>query len=241
MVDALSPSIYHPLPTSFGLALMLVMSRDIGAQVQEPTRKLLSDHMSCRHDRRLLHKLAQFMGVVTKLRGVLFTGLGHEDHVSFQVSSGFVVFAVGDLPREIGNEQGGVANPPNRIVQTLRGRKGLMSTFVGQDPKTGAKASLYKGICRPQNSAKGGRGDIFRSQVRVEEVEREGEGSNIAGHIAQAPDGGAFKAMSGDGVPDLLDGEVWDLELIAIGVKQFPIYFLDSKTGIQRGQRCSRR
>lgn len=220
---------------------MLVMSRDIGAHVQEPTRKLLSDHMSCRHDGRLLHELAQFVGVVTKLRGVLFAGLGHEDHVSLQMASGFVVFAVGNLPREIRDEQGGVANPPNRVVQPLRGRKGLMSTFVGQDPKTRAKASLYKGICRPQNGAQGGRRDIFRSQVRVEEVEREGEGSNVAGHIAQAPDGGAFEAMSGDRVPDLLDGEVWDLELVAIGVKQFPINLLDGESGIERGQRCARR
>lgn len=61
----------------------------------------------------------------------------------------------------------------------------------------------------------------------MEEVEREGERCYVAGHIAQATDGGAFEAMSGNGVPDLLYGEVWDLELIAISVKQFTISFLD--------------
>lgn len=149
MIDALGPSVRLPLPTSFGLALMLIVSSDIGAQVQEPSCQLLSDHMSCRRDRCLLHELAQFMGIVPKPGSVLIPGLWYEDHVSLQVASGFVVFAVGDFPGEIRNKQGGVANPPHCIVQALRGRKRLMSTFVGQNPKTSAKASLDEGVCCP--------------------------------------------------------------------------------------------
>lgn len=75
----------------------------------------------------------------------------------------------------------------------------------------------------------------------MEQVEGEGQRPDITCYIAQAADGGAFEAMSGDGVPDLLDCEVWDLELVAIGVQQFPVHLVDGQTGIERGQRCARR
>lgn len=155
------------------------------------------------------------------------------------MASGFVMFAVGDLPREIGNKQGRVADPSNSIVQALRRREGLMSTFVRQDPQTRAKTSLYESIGCPQNGAKGGRRNVLRSQECVEEVEGEGEGGNVSSHIAQATDGRAFETVSGNGVPDLFDGEVWDLELVAIGVEHLAIALVEDWLRVKGGQRCA--
>ena len=175
------------------------------------------------------------MSIAAKLRSVRITSLRHEDHIPLNVPSGFVVFAMGNLPGEVRDQQCGVANPSHGIVQSLRWRERLVSTFVGQDPQTGTKTSLYKCVCRPENSADGGGRHVLRSQESVEEVEREGERSNISDDITQATDGRALEAVSGNGVSDFFDCEVRDLEFIAVGVEHFSIAFIESYVRVEGG------
>ena len=130
-----------------------------------------------------------------------------------------MVLSVRDLPREVGDKQGGMANPANGVVQSLGGGEGLVTALVGQDPDTGTKETLDDGVQTPQcNPSRRERQSLGGHKV-VEEVEDGCKHHHIPGHIRQTPDGGTLEAVGWDGIPNLLDGEVGDLELVAVGVE----------------------
>ena len=57
----------------------------------------------------------------------------------------------------------------------------------------------------------------------MEEVEDGCEGYKVSSNIVKATSSGSFEAMSGDSIADLLDGEVRDLELVAISIQHLSV------------------
>lgn len=219
VVDTTAPAVLLALAATLGLLLVVVVASHVGDQVQQPAEQLLADHVGGSRNRSLLNELAELVDGLADAGSVLAAGLGDKHHVTGKVTSGLVVLAVGDLPREVGDEQKGVADPANSVVQDLGGREGLVTALVGQDPNAGTDETLDDGVHGPQDHASRHGGDGLRGDIVVEEVEDGGQDSQVAEDIVQAGDGGAVEAVGGDGIADLLDGEIGDLELVAVRVK----------------------
>ncbi len=108
-----------------------------------------------------------------------------------------------------------------------------MATLVSEDPKTRCEQALKECIDCPQQATSELGGNVFRSQEKVEEGEDGGEKGDIAGHIRQTARPGTLQAMSRDGVTDLLDGEVWQMELISVCIDHTQVLVLCSQCRIQ--------
>jgi len=83
---------------------------------------------------------------------------------------------------------------------------------------------LDDGIREPKNSPDGGRWNILWSEESVEQVECNGETSNISCNIGEASQSRALEAMLGDGISDIVDCVVWDLKLVAICVGESSVW-----------------
>ena len=54
--------------------------------------------------------------------------------------------------------------------------------------------------------------------VELEGIEVGGHQNQIAGHVAQGAEGGTLVAVGGNGISNLLDGEVRELKLVSVGI-----------------------
>ena len=113
-----------------------------------------------------------------------------------------------------------------------------MSTLVREDPKPCSEKSLHKSIDGPQHAAKSCGGDVLGGQEGVEEVECGCERQDIPGYVAQATGSRTFEAMGGNGITDLFDGEVGDLEFVAISVQHLPIAFVKNYVRVDGREGC---
>lgn len=98
-----------------------------------------------------------------------------------------------------------------------------MTALVGQNPDTGTVQTLNDGIEPPQQNTGWVRGDGLGSDIVVEDIEDGGKDRDIPEDIVQAGHGGAVEAVGGNGIADVLDGVIGDLELIAIGIQHLAI------------------
>ena len=98
VVDTAKHAISLALSATFGLTSVVVVSSDIGNEVQQPSEELLKHHMDGSCDGCLLYEFGQFVNKVADSRCIDFARLGDEHHVTFDVSSGLVVLSVGDFP-----------------------------------------------------------------------------------------------------------------------------------------------
>src|SRR5699024_4795846 len=107
------------------------------------------------------------------------------------------------------------------------------------DPDTGTKETLDDGVQTPQCNPSWREGHSLGGYKVVKEVEDGCKGHHIRGHIGQASDSGTLEAMGWDGIPNLLDGEVRDLELVPVGVEHLAAIALLRIRG-HGGQRSGR-
>lgn len=98
-----------------------------------------------------------------------------------------------------------------------------MTALVSQHPEAGPEEALNEGVHAPQKTTKGNRRNVLWRQIGVKEIECGSKRSNIASDIAKAFGCGSLETMCWNGVSDLLDGEVWELELVAICVDQLSV------------------
>lgn len=61
----------------------------------------------------------------------------------------------------------------------------------------------------------------------MEEVEGNCERYDVSGNIVKSTSCGTFEAMGGNGIADLLDGEVRDLKLIAVGIQHLCVTLVE--------------
>jgi hypothetical protein len=219
VVDTTEPAVGLALAAALGLLGVVVVAGDVGEEVHGPSEQLLEQEVGGSQDGGLLHELAELVQGAADAGGVLLTGLGDEDHVTGEVASGLVVLSVGDLPREVGDQQEGVADPADGVVQDLGGGEGLVAALVGENPHAGADETLDDGVHGPEGHAGGEERHCLRGDIVVEKVKDRGQDGHVTEDIVQTGGSGAVEAVSGDGIADLLDGIVGDLELVAICVE----------------------
>jgi hypothetical protein len=234
MVDTSRIPILLPLPASLLLVLMMIMTRNISKEVQPPPRQLLSHKVQKGSNRSLLSQLIKLMHKLRNAVGVHLARFRDENHVLLHVPGGLVVLPVRDLPGEIGDQEGGVAEPAYGIVDDLRGRESLVSAFVSQDPESGAEETLDRSVHRPERGAGRGGWYVLGRDEGVEEVECRGETGDVAGDIVQSQSGVALKALLGDGADDISHRVVGELELIAVGVDELCVRSLGSDIVVNR-------
>ena len=112
-----------------------------------------------------------------------------------------------------------------------------MAALVSHDPQPSAEETLQDSVSSPEHGAEGHRGDRLGGHVVVEQVEGSGEQGDVAGNVAQTTKGGAFEAVLGNGIAQLLDGVVGDNEFVAVCVEKLSVSLLGLWLLVQRGKR----
>ena len=116
-----------------------------------------------------------------------------------------------------------------------------MAVLMGKDPEAGAEETLEEGIDAPEDDTQRLRRDVPGSHELLPDIEGRGEVDHVTEDIAHAADDRALVAVLGNGIADVLDGEVGHLELIPVCVDQLAILLLArGVVGSQRGQRRGR-
>lgn len=94
-----------------------------------------------------------------------------------------------------------------------------MTTLVCKNPETGGEESLNHRVDKPQRSADWSAWNVLKSDESVEEVESGGQAGNVASNITQSSNARTLEAMLGNGISNVVDGVIWDLELVAKGIQ----------------------
>ena len=123
VVDATEEAVLLALALALGLPLVEVVAGNVADEVQRPTGELLSNGVDERSDGGLLGQLIELVDQLADTRGIDLPRLRNEDHVALHVAGGLVVLSVGDLPGEVRNQEGGVGNEADRVVQHLGRRE----------------------------------------------------------------------------------------------------------------------
>ena len=219
VVDTREPAVGLALATSLRLLLVVVVSRNVGKEIHRPSEELLKEEVGSSQDRSFLHQVAQFVSEMANSRGIGFTRLGNEHHVTGHVGSRLVVLAVGDFPGEIWDQQRRVEDETDGVVEDLGWREGLVTTLVGQNPDTRTEQTLENGVQSPQSRTNRQRRDILGSHIVVEYIKSGAEVEYITGDVCQTLHGRSLEAMLGNSVTELLDRVIGNLELVAISVE----------------------
>lgn len=111
------------------------------------------------------------MDEVAHPSGVLIPSSWSEHHVSLEVAGGLVMLAMADLPAKVRDQESGVADPADGVVERLAGREGLMPTLMSQYPQSCAEETLDERIASPEGCPHREGWHILGCTVGVEEVE----------------------------------------------------------------------
>lgn len=220
VVDTSEPAVLLALATTLALPLVEVVAGDVGHEVVGPADELLTDKVDQGVDGGLLGQLGNLMDETADARSKLLAGARNEDHVTRDVAGSLVVLAVGELPREVGDEKGRVEDPADGVVDQPGRGESLVTALVGKNPETGAEKALHKGVQTPEDDTGSLHGDVLGSDIFVPDVKSDGEVDDVASDVRQAVKSRTLEAVRGDGIADVLDGEVGDLELVAVRVEQ---------------------
>lgn len=181
------------------------------------------------------------MDQFTETCGLRLASSRNEDHITLHVAGGLVMLAVRDLPAEVGDEETGMEDPAGEIVDEGGIGEGTVTTLMCNDPKASAEETLENSVEGPQTSTGRLGGDVLRRHIVVENVEGGGEAQGIAEDISVALEGRTLEAVPGDGIMDLLDGEVRNSELVAVRVEETAVLGFGLCGGFRlRGERGER-
>lgn len=215
VVDASEPSVALSLSTALRLTLVVVVASDVGDEVHWPSKQLLEEEVEEGREWGLLDEFAKGGSHGFKLLG---TGLWDEDHVALHVAGGLVMLGVGNLPRVVWDKESRVHPPSHEIVDGLGRRKGTVAALVGENPETSSDQSLNKSV--------GGVSDKSQflgwdeRNVGVCNVKEGEDIKDIASNVAHGLEVRSLEAVWWNGIADLLDCEIWNLELLAVGVEE---------------------
>ena len=132
------------------------------------------------------------------------------------------MLAMRDLPREVWNQECRVADEADSVIERLGGRERLVATFMGHNPQTGTKASLNESIEGPSSCTDAIRRNVGRSPQCVKEGEGGRKGEDVSSNIHQASGRRTLEAVLGYSITNIVDGELGNLEFIAMGIDQLP-------------------
>ena len=230
------------LATALTLTLVEVVSSDIGHKVVGPANKLLGEKVESCENGSLLGKLMELVSQTTQASGLRITVTGEEDHITLHVAGSLVVGAVVVFPAEVGDEKSRVNNPAGEVVDQVGVGEGAVATLVGNDPETSANKTLDNGVDSPESGTHWLGGDVLGSNKVVVNCESGCEKCEITQNVGVASQSRAVEAMLGNGIANVLDGEVRRTELIAVGVNETTIVGLGlvGVCGRKRGERSRR-
>lgn len=129
----------------------LVASRDVEEEVGLPAEELVGKQLDGGDNGRVLGELLKGLDGDAHFIGHLLNGARNEDEVLVDVAGEAVVAGMRDLPGEIRNTKGRVAEPADDIVQTLVPREGAVATLVGENPQAGEDAALGSAVENPES------------------------------------------------------------------------------------------
>lgn len=92
-----------------------------------------------------------------------------------------------------------------------------------QNPDTGAKQTLEDSVNSPQGDSRGEIRNRLRCHIVVEDIESDRQTSRIPSHIVQTSESGALIAVRRDGITNVLDCVVRNLELVAVRVEHLAL------------------
>lgn len=121
VVDTAKDAVLLTLTLALRLAGVVVVAGDVGDEIGGPAEELLGDQVDSRGDGGLLRQLGQLVGELAEPGCVLLLCTGNEDHITGQVSGSFVVLSMGDLPREVRDQEQRVTDPADGVVEDLVG------------------------------------------------------------------------------------------------------------------------
>ena len=239
VVDTTAKTVMLALATPLTLALMVVVAGNVGHEVVGPANELLHDEHEESEDGSLLSQLRKLVGKLAKTGGLLLASAGNENHVALHVAGGLVVLSVGDLPAEVGNEEGRVKNPTGDVVDKTGVGESTGAALVGNNPDTGSEKTLKNGVHAPEESSHRSGGDVLGGDKVVPDAESGGKADEIAEDVGVSFQGRSLEAVLGDSIVDVLDGEIRGSELVAVGVEEFAIAGL-GLVGVYRRERGER-
>lgn len=219
VVDTATETVLLALAAALLLTLVVVVASNVGEEVVGPANELLENKHEQGESRSLLSEVSKLVGHLAETSSLLLASSGNKDHITLHVASSLVVLSVGDLPAEVGDEERGVKNPAGDIVDESRIGEGTVATLVSNNPKTSAEETLEDGVDGPETSTGGSGGDVLGSHKVVPDAEGGSKEDNVAKDVSVSLESRALEAVLGDGIVDVLDGEVRDLELVAVGVE----------------------
>lgn len=114
-----------------------------------------------------------------------------------------------------------------------------MATLVGNDPEAGSEQTLQDRVQSPETSPHRLRGDVLWRDEGVGEVECGGKECNVAGNVCHALESRTLEAVSGNGIANLLDGVVGDLELVSVCIEKDTSLVLGKRV-VDRAERGDR-
>lgn len=131
-------------------------------------------------------------------------------------------------------------DPADGVVEQLGLREGVVSALMGENPYASAEQALEDCVQAPENEPYRIGWNVLGSDKGVEEIEGGGQADNVAEDVSHAEKAIALEAVLGNGITELLDREVWDLEFIAVGVDQLAVrgLLLCSIEGGHGGEGC---
>lgn len=236
VVNTTAETVALALATALALTLVVVVASDVGDQVVGPADQLLEDKHDEGESGSLLGQLGKFVDQFADAVGMLLTSARNKDHVSLHVAGGLVVLAMGDLPAEVGHKERRVKDPSGEVVDKTRVGEGAVTALVGNDPETSPEETLENSVHAPEDSSGGGRRNVLGGNEVVPEGEGGREADDVAEDVAVSLQGGALEAVLGNGIVDVLDGEVGRSEFVAVGVEETGILGL-GLVDIDRRQR----
>lgn len=127
----------------------LVSGADIEQHIELPTKKLVAQQGYRMVQRGFFNQLDEFSIKTGLLLLRLRLSGRNEDSIFVNVTMITMMSSVGDLPRVEGHHKEGMHRPSNEVIQTRILGEGSMTTFVTNDPHSGANTALNKTIKNP--------------------------------------------------------------------------------------------
>lgn len=170
---------------------------DIQEEVQLPSEELVADELQEGDDGSFFGQMLELLDADVLLLGQLVVSPRDKDRVLLHVAGVAVVARMGDLPGEVGDHQEGVGGPADNVVKGLVLGEGTMTTFMSQNPYSGADAALEEAVDSPGEGAQGQGGE----EVDVEgAVGEDGAVEDVAGEIEEGGDDGGIEAFFRNGI-----------------------------------------
>lgn len=151
---------------SRGIALL---AGGVQGQVKGPTKQQIACSSKESADGRVTQSFPEFVhhlladrsalellvGRIQRRKTKESAGLGDKDLILGQMAGGSVVLAVSDAPRMKWDTESRVKDPTNGIIDKFGLRKGLVTAFMGNDPKAGRDETSPETIQRPERKLAG--------------------------------------------------------------------------------------